>query len=222
MRSALRLLSGAILGLLCAISVFPQASQTGGITGVVTDTGGALVQGATVDVINESTGKSERTATTSADGGFTINLLKPGSYRLEITASNFKKAVVSPVQVRIGESTRQDVTLEAGRIEETVNVEATATLINPSSAVTGNPSAQKHSGSYPWHPPISCFYFHFPRVRLANPPTFAQPVAAPPMLTSTADEPATTAFRWKESTSTISTWHTSTPCRCRIRARSKR
>jgi Carboxypeptidase regulatory-like domain len=139
MRSALRLLSGAILGLLCAISVFPQASQTGGITGVVTDTGGALVQGATVDVINESTGKSERTATTSGDGGFTINLLKPGSYRLEITSPNFKKAVVSPVQVRIGESTRQDVTLEAGRIEETVNVEATATLINPSSAVTGQP-----------------------------------------------------------------------------------
>jgi hypothetical protein len=139
MRSALRLLSGAILGLLCAISVFPQASQTGGITGVVTDTGGALVQGATVDVINESTGKSERTATTSADGGFSINLLKPGNYRLDITAPNFKKAVVSPVQVRIGESTRQDVTLEAGRIEETVNVEATATLINPSSAVTGQP-----------------------------------------------------------------------------------
>lgn len=139
MRSALRFLSAAILGLLCAISVFPQASQTGGITGVVTDTGGALVQGATVDVINESTGKSERIATTSADGGFSINLLKPGNYRLEITASNFKKAVVSPVQVRIGESSRQDVTLEAGRIEETVNVEATATLINPSSAVTGQP-----------------------------------------------------------------------------------
>lgn len=139
MRSALRLLSGAILSLLCVTSAFAQASQTGGITGVVTDSGGALVQGATVDVINESTGKSERTATTTSDGGYSITLLKPGNYRLEITAPNFKKAVVSPVQVRIGESSRQDVTLEAGRIEETVNVEATASLINPSSAVTGQP-----------------------------------------------------------------------------------
>src|SRR5690349_15296278 len=139
MRSALRLLSGAILSLLCLTSAFAQASQTGGITGVVTDSGGALVQGATVDVINESTGKSERTATTTSDGGFSITLLKPGTYRLEITAPNFKKAVVAPVQVRIGESARQDVTLEAGRIEETVNVEATASLINPSSAVTGQP-----------------------------------------------------------------------------------
>jgi hypothetical protein len=106
---------------------------------VVTDAGGALVQGATVDVINESTGKSERTATTTGDGGFSITLLKPGNYRVEITAPNFKKAIVAPVQVRIGETTRQDVTLEAGRIEETVNVEASASLINPSSAVTGQP-----------------------------------------------------------------------------------
>src|SRR5689334_18966759 len=139
MRSALRLLSGAILSLLCVTSAFAQASQTGGITGVVTDSGGALVQGATVDVINESTGKSERTATTTSDGGYSITLLKPGNYRLEITAPNFKKAIVAPVQVRIGETSRQDVTLEAGRIEETVNVEASASLINPSSAVTGQP-----------------------------------------------------------------------------------
>lgn len=139
MRSPLRLASAALLSLLCAISVFAQASQTGGITGVVTDSGGALVAGAAVDVISESTGKSERTATTVGDGGYSITLLKPGSYKMEITAPNFKKAIVAAVQVRIGETTRQDVTLEAGRIEETVNVEASASLINPSSAVTGQP-----------------------------------------------------------------------------------
>ncbi|HJS23668.1 MAG TPA: carboxypeptidase-like regulatory domain-containing protein [Pyrinomonadaceae bacterium] len=139
MRSPLRFASAALLSLFCAISVFAQASQTGGITGVVTDSGGALVTGATIDVISESTGKSERTATTAGDGGYSITLLKPGNYRLEITAPNFKKALVAPVWVRIGESTRQDVTLEAGRIEETVNVEASTSLINPSSAVTGQP-----------------------------------------------------------------------------------
>lgn len=139
MRSAVRLAALAILCLICASSVFAQASQTGGITGVVSDSGGALVTGASVDVINESTGKSERTATTAGDGGYSIVLLKPGAYRLEITATNFKKAVVAGVQVRIGEIARQDITLEAGRIEETVNVEATTSLINPSSAVTGQP-----------------------------------------------------------------------------------
>jgi len=139
MKSAIRFLSAAILVFLYTAIVFAQASQTGGVTGVVSDSKGALVSGATVDVINESTGKSERTATTAGDGGYSITLLKPGAYRLEITAPNFKKAVVLDVQVRIGEIARQDVALEAGRIEETVNVEATTSLINPSSAVTGQP-----------------------------------------------------------------------------------
>jgi hypothetical protein len=140
MRSLLRLLaSGLILSSLFVVSAYPQAIQTGGITGVVTDQGAALVKGASVDVISESTGKSVRTVTTGDDGGFTANLLPPGNYRLEVTARNFKKAVVAGAQVRITETTRQDVSLEAGRIEETVNVEATPTLINTANATTGQP-----------------------------------------------------------------------------------
>ena len=157
MRSALRLLSGVVLSLLCAASVFAQASQTGGITGVVTDASGSLVTGATIDVVNESTGKSVRNATTESDGGFAVTLLPPGLYRLEITAPNFKKAVITAVQVRIGESTRQDVALEAGRIEETVNVEAAATLINPSSAVTGQPLSSQQLRALPLASPNFLF-----------------------------------------------------------------
>src|SRR5882672_278627 len=137
MRSVLRFLSsGLLVGLWVAV-VSGQAIQTGGITGVVTDKSGALVPGATVAVISETTGKAERTVTTGDDGGFSVTLLSPGTYKLEISARNFKKAVVTGVQIRITESTRQDVTLEAGSIQETVNVEATPTLINPSSATTG-------------------------------------------------------------------------------------
>jgi len=64
-------------------------------------------------------------------------LLPPGSYRLEVAASNFKKAVVAGIKVNITETTRQDVSLEVGKIQETVNVEAAPSLINPSSAQTG-------------------------------------------------------------------------------------
>jgi hypothetical protein len=39
--------------------------------------------------------------------------------------------------VRIGETTRQDVALEVGAVQETVNVEATQSLINPTNATTG-------------------------------------------------------------------------------------
>ena len=138
MRSVLRLLaSGLILSFLLVASVYSQGSQTGGITGVVTDQKGALVKGAAVDIVSELTGQSVRTATTDDEGRFGASLLPPGAYRLQVTATNFKKGVVSGVPVRITETVRQDVVLEAGRLEETVNVEATPSLINPESAITG-------------------------------------------------------------------------------------
>ncbi|HEV7681484.1 MAG TPA: carboxypeptidase-like regulatory domain-containing protein [Pyrinomonadaceae bacterium] len=138
MRSVLRLLaSGFVLSFLFVASVYSQGTQTGGITGVVTDQGGALVKGATVEVISETTGRSVRTVTAGEDGSFTATLLPPGSYNLEVTAANFKKAVVNGVKVNITETTRQDVNLEVGKIQETVNVEAAPSLINPSSAQTG-------------------------------------------------------------------------------------
>src|SRR5438105_419316 len=137
MRSVIRFLaSGLLLGTLCLVAA-AQANQTGGITGVVTDKNGALVSGATVVVVSDATGKAERTVNTSDDGGYSVTLLPPGRYRLEISAANFKKAIIADVQVRITETARQDVSLEPGNISETVNVEATPTLINPSSATTG-------------------------------------------------------------------------------------
>ena len=138
MRSVLRLLaSGLILSFLFVASAYSQGTQTGGITGVVTDQGGAVVKGATVDVISETTGRSVRNVTVGDDGSFTATLLPPGTYRLEVTSANFKKAVIGGVKVNITETTRQDVGLEVGRIQETVNVEAAPSLINPSSAQTG-------------------------------------------------------------------------------------
>ena len=138
MRSVLRLLaSGLVLSFLFVASAYSQSTLTGGITGVVTDQGGALVKGATVEVISDTNGRSIRTVTVGEDGAFTATLLPPGTYTLEVTANNFKKAVVAGVKVNITETTRQDVGLEVGKIQETVNVEAAPSLINPSSAQTG-------------------------------------------------------------------------------------
>ncbi|MDT5122557.1 MAG: hypothetical protein QOC96_2039 [Acidobacteriota bacterium] len=138
MRSVLRsLASGLLISILFATVAFSQGSQTGGLTGVITDPQGAVVSGATVNVINEGTGKTERSMTTEADGGFSVTLLPPGLYRLEITATNFKRSDIKGVEVRINETTRQDVTLAVGNVSERVEITATPSLINSTSAVTG-------------------------------------------------------------------------------------
>jgi len=137
MKSALRFVASGVVLVFLAVATYAQGIQTGAIAGVVTDQKGDVVAGATVDAVNENTGKSERTMTTGDDGAFTLTLLPAGSYRLEVSAPNFKKAVLSGVKARITETTRQNVTLEAGIPEQVVNVQATQTLINPESAVTG-------------------------------------------------------------------------------------
>lgn len=140
MRSVSRFLaSGVVLVFLFATVALSQGTQTGALTGVVSDPQGGSVTGATIEIVSEGTGKSVRTLTTGGDGGFSATLLPPGKYNLEITATNFKKAIVSGVEVRINETTRQDVALELGKLEETVNVEASPSLINPASAQTGQP-----------------------------------------------------------------------------------
>jgi len=86
-----------------------SAIQTGGISGVVTDQSGRSCQRSHRRYHSEGTGKSVRTLTTGDDGAFTTSLLPPGMYRVEVTAPNFKKAVVAAVQVSIPSITRQDI-----------------------------------------------------------------------------------------------------------------
>ncbi len=137
---AMRFFVGSLLGfLLFTTTAFPQGPETGAITGVVKDPQGTAVPNAKIEIYNERTGTLERSLTAGGDGNYTVTLLPPGTYRVEITASGFKKYRGVGVPVRINEITRHDVALELGTVSETVTVEATPTLINTVNATTGQP-----------------------------------------------------------------------------------
>jgi hypothetical protein len=106
--------------------IFGQET-TGSLTGTVKDANGGAVPGATVSVIDPKTNNSVvRTATTTDDGVYSIPNLNPGTYTISVEAASFKKSVTTGVTVDGGKRREQPVTLEAGRIEESVTVTADA------------------------------------------------------------------------------------------------
>jgi outer membrane receptor protein involved in Fe transport len=118
----IRLLFIALLVSLMSGASFAQTAQ---VTGRISDAAGAVVPGAQVTVTNLATGIN-REAASNDDGYFTIPLLKPGEYRLEVKKDGFKPVVQDRVILQVEQVLRLDYTLEAGAVTETVNVTATA------------------------------------------------------------------------------------------------
>lgn len=129
--SALMLLLATFVG-----AAYSQSSSTGAITGTVHDSTGAVVPSAQVTAINVATG-DKRTTTSQATGDFSVTLLPPGRYRLEVNHAGFKNWVGQGVAVIVSETVKVNVGLEIGAASETVNVEGTGAQIQTESAEMG-------------------------------------------------------------------------------------
>jgi len=82
-----------LLSLLIPVSLFAQGGSTGAITGTVMDEKGGVVAGAKVVVTNTETGVQEREIMSTGAGTFSVALLPPGLYRIEVTSQGFAKFV---------------------------------------------------------------------------------------------------------------------------------
>src|SRR5262245_28608362 len=80
-----------------------QTAGTATVVGNVTDATGAIVVGAKVSIVNLGTSFLSESVT-NAEGIYYAPYLAPGSYRLTIEASGFKRFVREGIQVRIGET----------------------------------------------------------------------------------------------------------------------
>ncbi|HRH46204.1 MAG TPA: carboxypeptidase regulatory-like domain-containing protein, partial [Pyrinomonadaceae bacterium] len=140
-RKYLETKTGLVLFFLIGLLLFPvalsaQTGSSGQITGTVTDQNGAIVPDATITVTQVDTG-SKRTVTTNADGNYAIANLPIGIYRLAITKTGFKETSISNVVVNVSNTTRQDISLQTGAINEVVNVTADNIQIETQSGTVG-------------------------------------------------------------------------------------
>ena len=75
---------------LAGIATTPACAQlTAQIAGTISDTSGAIIPGSSVTVSNEDTGMKWEAKTNQA-GIYTVPLLQPGNYRIEVQAQGFR------------------------------------------------------------------------------------------------------------------------------------
>ena len=93
----------------------------GSIVGNVTDANGAVVPSAPVTVTNQGTGVA-KTANTDASGTYQFVDLQPGTYTFKVSVSGFKTFERRDLAVEANNTTRTDVALEVGSMEQSVTI----------------------------------------------------------------------------------------------------
>lgn len=126
----------AVMLVMAATSIAQEV--TGSISGTVRDTSGAVVAGATVSIADAAKNNIVvRTVVTNSSGEFSVPNLLVSVYNVTVEAANFKKAVQTDVKVDLGQRRTVDVTLEAGRIDEVVTIEADVVTVDTTSPTSG-------------------------------------------------------------------------------------
>ena len=130
----------AILGVLLIFHAKLSSAQgivTGSISGTVYDPQKAVVPGAKVTAVQSETGSSFTTKS-SGEGYFLIANLPIGTYTLTIEATQFSSRKVNNVDVNSGQNHNVgSQMLNIGQSTESITVEASAPLIETSSAQIG-------------------------------------------------------------------------------------
>jgi hypothetical protein len=64
--------------------------------------------------------------------------LVPGEYSIEVSATGFRSERRTGVTIQIGQQARLDFTLEVGAIQQTLEVQAAASLLQTENATLGS------------------------------------------------------------------------------------
>ena len=118
----------AMVVALCASAAFAQGTTKSAISGVVLDTDGGGVPGATVVVKQLATSVST-TAVTNSTGAFDVPALDAGFYSVTVSLTGFKTAVLNDVELLSGIPRALKVVLEIGAVEQSVEVRGGSLLV---------------------------------------------------------------------------------------------
>jgi hypothetical protein len=125
---------GALLVALMIVALPVMAQeQTGAIEGVVTDSTGAVVPGATVEARNANGGV--QTTVTDTAGYYHFPALAPGAYDVSSNLTGFTSVKVPGVRLALGQTLKVDMALRVSTIQEEVTVTGEAPVVDVTTTV---------------------------------------------------------------------------------------
>jgi len=145
-----RILPQMLAVLFCVLCVVAtsQAQYRGSIRGVVTDPQGAVVQGATITLLNADT-SATMTATSDDNGIYVFNALPTAHYKITAERNGFKKKVLESVQIIPDQLNALNLQLEIGQVQETVTVTDTTQTLDTETATVSATIGTRDIASMP-------------------------------------------------------------------------
>ena len=133
-----------ILSLLLVSVLLPLAAQNirSTVTGRITDASNAAVPATTITVTNTDTNQ-KRAVQSTGTGDYVLPQLEPGPYTLTAEREGFRREVVRKIVLETGQDVRVDISLKIGAVTESIEVEATAPLINADNSNIGGVVEQR-------------------------------------------------------------------------------
>jgi hypothetical protein len=121
--------------LLITPGLLAQAGR-GAISGLVTDSSGAIVSGATVTATNSATG-TRVSAVTTAAGLYSFISLSPGLYDVGASQTGFETVIRKEVRVTVDQTVTANLSLKVGSVSEVVTVTGATSLVDTTNSTVG-------------------------------------------------------------------------------------
>src|SRR5215470_7983653 len=125
----------ALLSALFSACAWSQ-TQLSTVFGTVTDSTGAVIPGAQVTILNQSTGL-KRSIPTDTNGQYRLEGLPPGTYTIRAEKEKFQTEVLEGIALSSGAAVPTDLSLKLGAVSEHVTVYADVAIDTTTSSVSG-------------------------------------------------------------------------------------
>jgi hypothetical protein len=118
--------------MLCSLAMTAQ-QLTATLSGVVTDSSGAVIPHATI-LVTQTTTNAVRTVQSDDSGNYVVTSLPAGTYTVGVSSSGFESYLAKNVILNVAEKHGLNVQLKAGSTSTTVTVEAAAVSVDTESS----------------------------------------------------------------------------------------